>query len=1272
VKQFPDLSVKIAVCTGQVRRFAIGDPAIQIIDTLAGATIARLSLAEQQAKSGDIILDQATTSALGVTDLPGCSSDSGEEFSILDASRSIRLQEGVPLHPATPEGIPQVDPETLKPWVPPLVYERETAGHQLLLTELRPTTALFIRFTGIDYDDDPGARDALNAIVSGVQRILKNHEGSLLELTIGDKGSYIYASLGATHIHEDDPQRAIRAALEIKKLFGDMGDSESLQIGISSGTMRVGGYGGGSRKSFSALGNGVNLAARLMTSAAPGEILVSGRVQKAGAGEFAFEARPPMTVKGRSEPILVFAVLGLLHGRAVRLREPTYSLPLIGRQKELVEISSKLEAVLDGKGQIVGITGDAGMGKSRLAAEGIRMARRSKLLGYGGACQSDGINTPYLVWNPIWNAFFNLDPATPLRRQVRTIEGELEDSVPEHVDALPLLGAVLGLPLPESDFTRSLLPSDRKAQLETVLVKCLQYAAKEAAEDGGGVLMVLEDLHWIDPVSFDLLALVARAIRNHPVLILLTYRPPEVDAREQLLALLRTMNHFTEINLTELNPAESGQAIRAKLVQLYPEHRGGVPPILIQRITDRAQGNPFYLEELLNYMHDRGIDPHDLDALKTLELPNSLHSLILSRIDHLTASQQLALKVASIIGRIFRFDHLHRYYPSLGAEESVKFDLMAMERLDLIPMESPEPDLTYLFKHLVTHEVGYECISYATRAKLHGQYASFLEALHPDQIEKITPTLAHHYDKAGIHDKALIYLIKAGEQAAAQFANEEALAYFNRALTLAGADRSRQRFDTLMKRERVFDLMGKRREQRQDLDELAGLANGFEDSAHLQAQLALRRAKLEIDEGDYQAAKASARTAIQELTTIAQAGGGSQDLRVDALWLEARAMFYAGETAEARPQLEEALSLARTNRYIRGEYNALAQLGIWHWSNGDFESAVKLLKHALDLIRKAGDIRRELDMLINLGIVTKDMYRFAESRAHYEEAQRIAGKIGDRSGEASLLNNMGRASIAAGDFVHAIAYCTEAVQRAAEVNEPTVQGLALHNLSEAYREFGQYHAAHEAAEASIKLLHTSGYPVGEVYALENLALIEFSLENHDQAFKLAEEALSITRKVSAQRVEVSVLTHLGLMRLGQGQIDQAAEVLNRAKRIEDENREDVTTYKMHAGLASVALARGGSTSVKEAMSLLEELAGELLQEPPSERSHALPLWLYLACLKAFEADEDPRTGMLISRAKEELRRRSEKIPDADVRADYLAIPEHKMISELAPGASAGN
>ncbi|HMB23490.1 MAG TPA: adenylate/guanylate cyclase domain-containing protein [Anaerolineales bacterium] len=1248
------LALKVVVATGFARRFVVGDPAIHYIDTLAGTTVARISLAEHLAKKSDILVDEATVTALNellTIDEWRQDHKSGERFAV--ALNFSGEPESFPLS-SVPETIPV---DKLRGWIHPIIYEREQAGQGTFLTEFRPCIAMFVHFNGIDYDSDD-AEKQLDTFIRQSQASAEQFGGTLLQLTIGDKGSYAYINFGAFTTYEDVARRAVKTALALKKAVEGLNFLGALQIGITHGVMRVGGCGGKTRRAYSAMGDDVNLAARLMTNSAPGEILISGRLRKMLADEFEVEARPPMTMKGKAEPLPIFSVLGIKRQRSVRLQERAYALPMIGRKQEMMLFGEKIQSVLNGHGQIIGITGEAGMGKSRLVAEGIRLARKSNLSGYGGECQSDGVNTPYLVWQPIWNAFFDLDPLSPLRKQVRSLEGELEDRAPDHVDALPLLGTVLGLSLPDNDFTHALQPKDRKAKLETMLVHCIESAAREAAEEGGGLILVLEDLHWIDPVSFDLLELIAYAIQNLPVLILVAYRVLATDLQQQMFHRIEAIDHFAQIQLEELTNEEMEQVIRSKLFNLFPERGGKVSRVLIERITSRAQGNPFYAEELLNYLHDRGIDLSDVASFNELDLPTSLHSLILSRIDQLTASQQITIKVASIIGRFFRFEDLHNYYPSLGTTEKLKADLHELERLELTPLETPEPELAYLFKHIVTQEVGYESLAFATRIRLHGQYARYLESAYPDRSDQLAPQLAHHFEQAQISDKACFYLAKAGEQAAANYANEEALVYFNRALKLLGAEQTRMRFDILWKRERVYDLLGKRLEQRRDLEELRRLVGPFEEAPSLQAQLAICEIKLEIDAGDYAAAELKVRLALQEIKAEVQ-----PDLFVDALLLEARVMFLTGQAFAAKPQLEKALSLAHTHHYVRGEYNALAQFGVLSWYGGDNAGAAALMEQSLELIRQAGDVRREIDILNNLGVVTKDMYRFTDALGYYERAQRIAKKIGDRSGEASLLNNMGRACFAAGDYVRADLYCAQAAALAAEVHDLSIQGLALHNRSEAYRQLGQYGLAKKSAEEAVKLLRSAGYRVGEADALENLGLIEFSLGKVAQAVEHVQHALTIAREASSRRVEVSALTRIGSMQLEQGQLEAAENAFHEAMALEQE-QDSISMFEIQAGLAEVALKGGGTQSPEAAQSQVRELTAEILREPPTECSHLLPMGLYLTCIRAAQACKDPYVTQLATRAKEELQSRLVKITDPSLHSMYLNIPEHRDILNL--------
>ena len=212
MQAFLDLSVKITVSTGPVRRFAVGAPDIRLMDTLAGATITRLALAEHFARPAEILIDEATTTTLHCPVREWRAGETGERFAVLDALTLPAIATLI----ETPNI--SIDTDILKPWLLPAVYEREVRGHGLFLTELRPTVALFVRFIGIDYDDDEQAEEKLNTIVRQSQNIVAGYEGILLELTIGDKGSYFYASFGAVVAHEDDARRAVQAATEINQL----------------------------------------------------------------------------------------------------------------------------------------------------------------------------------------------------------------------------------------------------------------------------------------------------------------------------------------------------------------------------------------------------------------------------------------------------------------------------------------------------------------------------------------------------------------------------------------------------------------------------------------------------------------------------------------------------------------------------------------------------------------------------------------------------------------------------------------------------------------------------------------------------------------------------------------------------------------------------------------------------------------------------------------------------------------------------------------------
>ncbi len=1264
MQRFPALAVKVAVSTGPARRFVVGDPDIQRIDVVAGATLARVSIAEGLAQAGEIVLDADTAALLQLPASHLRHAASGDAFHVLDPAWATRALPVDAPALAAPVAVP--DAGVLRPWILPFVAEREAAAQGLFTTDLRPAAALFLRFTGLDYDHDDAAASGLEAVVRQAQHVLQRHGGVLLELTIGDKGSYLYGSFGAAQVHEDDASRALRAAVALRSLL--VGSDFAIQIGLARGTMRVGGYGSATRQSFGAMGDEVNFAARLMSMAAPGEILVSGRVRNAVADEFTLEARPPIAIKGKAEAMPVLAVGDRRQQRAIRLQEPAYALPMVGRDAEAKQVAQHLAQALQGRGRVLGITGDAGMGKSRLVAEGIRMARRERLIGYGGTCQLDGIHTPYLVWQPIWTAFFDLDPALPLRKQIRTIAAELQDRAPEHGDAWPLLGTVLGLDLPESAFTQALPPKDRRALLEAMLLRCLASAANEAASDGSGLLLVLEDLHDADLPSLDLLLLLARAIEHLPVLVLLTYRPPDAGATQDIGARLAALPHFDEVVLGGLTTPQAEQVIAAKVAALFPERSGAVRPALLERITARAQGNPFYVEELLNYLHDRSIDPRDPMALDALDLPASLHSLVLSRIDRLSVAQQLSLKVASIIGRVFRVVDQHGYSPMLGSLDALKDDLLVLDRLGFTAQELPDPELTYLFRHLVTLEVSYESLAHATRVALHGRYARYLEAAGPDRLGPLAPQLAHHYTRAEDRDKACHYLRKAGEQAAAAFANDQALADFGRALDWLPATDVPARFDVLLRREAIHDLQGKHGQRQADLQALQALAPAMDDPVVAQARVATRQAKLALDSGDWAAARASAQAAIGAIDTDALPR--APDLLTDALLLDTRALFFAGDAAAARPQLDRALALARASRNRRGESATLSQIGLLHWHLGDFEAAGHGLGQAMQLVRDVGDARAQIDILNNLGVVAKSRARYADAVGHYEEAQRLARKIGDRSGEAMLFNNMGSACLVAGDFHQAGLHAEQAARMFAALNEPTQHGLALVNRAEAHRELSQLAQARALADQALALLRSSGFRRGEAIVLENLGLVELALGQLDSALQATQAARDIAHDIGARAIEASTLHHLGMVHTAAGRFDAAQQALQAADTLLQALGSTLPVLEVQAACAELALARSGAdqAGAQAALVHLHGLLPLLLAAEPRADGAQLPMALYRVAVQVLQACGDPRAAGLAALARAELQRRSDRIPDPALRRSYLQLADHAAITGATNGA----
>lgn len=1239
------LAMKTAVTTGKAYRFLVGDPAIQLLDTLAGQVIDRLAQAEKLAQPGELLVDQATVNILFQTiTIAGWRHDETMEIPF---ALVTDLRPAVALHHWPDVPAAQLTLAQTRPWLLTAVYEREQMAQGQFLTELRPAVALFLRFTGLNYEDDPQAGPKLDDFVRRVQNILTQYGGTLLQLTIGDKGSYLYASFGAPIAHEDDAFRAANAALELEKL--PFLAAAPVQIGMSRGVMRAGSYGSRKRRTYGVLGDDVNLAARLMERADPGQILVSEAIEKLLRRGFYLESVAAMPLKGKRGTVPVYSLTRRRRPQTGYLQAPEYNIPLVGRRAELQLITQKLKLVYQGQGQIIGITGEAGIGKSRLVAEINKLAEAGNVPVYLGECQSYGTNIPYLVWVSIWHAFLGLNSTDSLAWQVEEMEKQIARLAPERQNAIPLLAAILGLPVADNEFTRSLDPQSRRMALEALLLSCLQAGAQQRQAAGSALVFIFEDVHWIDPISHDLLTGMGRAIASLPVLLVLAYRPPEQVRLQK--PRLEALPHFTAISLAELSPAEAEELIQAKLRQLFSTQATAVAEPLVTQVTARAQGNPFYVEELVNYLHDRGVDLTDVAALENLDLPTSLHSLILSRIDQLNEAQKLTLKIASIIGRLFRFGWLLGYYPDLGEVAQVRAHLLELERLDLTPIDQPEPELVYMFKHIVTQEVTYESLPYATRAMLHEQLAQYIERL---DANRFVDLLAFHYGRSQNLPKKQEYLEKAGVAAAHRFANEEAVDYFTRALELTMESDHGRRYDLLLQREQLYNLQGERQRQQADLKALGQLARLLR-KASKEAEVALRQARFAEITGDYKAAS----EASQQALAMARLGR-SVDQEAAAYLQWGRALFRQAEYEKARRCCQHAFTLAEQAGLTNLAADCLMNLGNVSWSKGDYAEALGHYEAALTLKQHVGDRRGESMLLNNLGVVALSRSDYETAQGYYEAALAIMKEIGDRRNESFVLGNLGLVAVHLGQYSAAQTYQRKSLRLRQEMADSYGENLALLNLGTVSLYLGDYKQARAYYEPALEKYRATHNAQSEVEILVYLSLLSHQLGDQAQAQTLNQQALAIADKLGLRPEGALAWRNLGHIQAAAGMWREAQAAYARALGMCQEMGNKNWAQEARAGLARVALAQGDVTAavthVDTVMAHLE--AGNL-------HGTDEPLRVYLTCFHVLQAANDGRAANLLTEAYNILQARAGAIDDPALQHSYLEnVPYHRQIVAL--------
>jgi class 3 adenylate cyclase/tetratricopeptide (TPR) repeat protein len=897
--------------------------------------------------------------------------------------------------------------------------------------------------------------EVMNGAFKRMNQAVDRYGGTVSRLM----GDAVLAIFGAPISHEDDPERAIRAGLEIVSTARDYaaeidrqyGVDFQVRVGIHTGLAVLDRVGDRIRAEYTAMGDTPNVAARMQSAAAPGTVLVSADTHRLSRHAFDFEPRGRLDVKGKTAPIEAWQAIGPKAAPLSARGLAGLEAPLVGRDAQLARLQARLEGLRpEAPGGWVALTGEAGLGKSRLVAE-LRGSQASPadVMWLEGRCISYGQGISYLPWRQVIRQSLGVQEDEP----ADSVRAKLEYSACECCRLpggdIPFLEAMLAVASEESLKRVMGYSGDDLVRQMTDAVRgylCAQAAIKP-------LVIVLEDLHWADEASLALLENVVELVPEHSMLLIGLIRPdPDAPAWALAQRIRQSLGHafVTEIALEPLSVDQSRHLL-GLLLQIED-----LPDQVRSLILEKSEGNPFFVEEVIRSLLDSGHIVREegfwraTRAIEKVSIPSTLAGLLAARIDALPDEAKRVAQISAVVGRSFAFRVLEAVCAAEPAAERIALiapPLDLLTRQEIVRVQAAEPDLTYAFKHALTQEAAYTSLLIRRRREFHGRAGQALEQLYPERLEELAPTLAHHFREAEDWPRAAAYALRAGDAALRVYALREAMRQYEYAV--------------------------------EALDKASG------DETQIYAAL-MGWAKAAFKFRPY-------AEQLERLTRAEQIARRRQDKRRLAETLHAIGAVHLarGRSLRAVPVFTEAFKLADE----LGD-EALATIPAFHAAfstlDTDHQAALPMFDRAIELARKHGNADQEAYALAAKGMTLARLGRFEESRAASDAALQIVRAINSPITESDVELFTGWANLDMGDTRAGLAHGQRGVQLAVATDnfDCICAGLACVG-------YGHMQANHMAEAAgsfrdAIEQTKVSGALRFEVLARGGLALTELA------------------------------------------------------------------------------------------------------------------------------------------------------------------------------------
>ncbi len=1078
--------------------------------------------------------------------------------------------------------------------------------------ERRMVAVLFADIKGFTNLSETLDHEEVQTLIDQLMKIFSHcvelHAGYVDKYT----GDEIMALFGAKAASEVDTQRAINTAmLMLKKLkhfnsilrksekYGHLDIDLSIRIGINTGMVTTGAVGKEREGDYTAYGDTVNLASRMESNAPINTIMVAEDTMELVKDYFIFKDHGFVEVKGKSKPISVFII------QSKKDLSINTSTPFIGREKEIKTLSGvykkqtkETENNTFNKINFIGITAEAGVGKSRLIDEYLKTNKQA----YFSLCHASNISSkPYYLFIRLIKDVFNISQIDSLEESKRKFEAGIEELYKINSDykeqlksAMPFIGFLIGLSYKDERLKdRQELQNHLNISIKTLL----KAVCKKANAKNLPYILILDDLHWIDKMSAGMLEYIVNTfnIENKrdktnfsQLLVLATYR-----MEYKLPDLLESVLAFTEINLTPLTKEDSISLIE------YSTKNLGLNEQTVSDLIEKSKGNPFFIEEWVSLLREKHKHAEAIDESRGIknvyEVPRSINALILARIDSLEKTLKLLLQKATIIGEDFFIQILSQLEKKLGGDTDIDKPVHTLEDEDFIHHYINQLD-HYKFKHMLTRDVAYSTILISNKVLLHKAVAEIIEEYFADKLETFYFDLAIHYDISKDYDKALKYLYLAGRKHKGLFDYTHATQCFKRIISIVESENdyksiidkndlseqevsiytyyinSRIHLGNIFldtgdwdKAKTVYDTLdaynisdaysnylflkdfGQYYNFKRDFknaiayfNKSLGIAKKLDNKSCI-ATITGKLADCEYDMGNLD----NALTGFKEELSIFE--------KINENIGIALAQGHIGMVLFQQGNLDKALTFFNTKYNISKQYDskqmilqALGNIALIHNIRGQYDKSLEIYKEVMETAEDIHDLRAQAQTLNNIGILYKNLTEYDTAIKNWDKQLLIAQKIGDKHLETQAYSGFAIANQKIGNFDKSIEYHNKNIKIKTEIKEQ--QGLALTycNLSNTFFDIGDMQKAKKNLNQGINIFNELGFTRAVHLGNFEFAKILLFENNYKKAVEIIKPAIQYFTEIDDTVYLIESLIRLSKLERLNNNIDSALSHLNKA------------------------------------------------------------------------------------------------------------------------------